>query len=299
MITGLVALLFAGFIGGQTPLLLKFGLRDFPPLLFTFLRFVIAMIVLLPFFLLREEKLSSVDIKRLGFQSIFFAGNVAIFSIAIQYTSAIMSQILYTTVPLVVGALSYFMLKEKLTKHKIIGLIIAVAGVGFLLEQSTSKMDVLSFGTPLGNFLTLLAVFSWSIYMVLSKNLTKKYSPITTSFISYIVTAFLLLLFVPIEESIRPFHPSHISLLGSGSLLAVGVISSALMFFLIQFTILKTSPFVASFFQYLGPLSSAITAIPFLGEKPTKSLVISGILIIIGVFIATSYPQIKGKKVLQ
>lgn len=295
MILGIVALFAAGFIGGQSALLLKFGTKDFPPLLFTFFRFMIATLVLLPFFVIHKEKLKRQDLKQLFLPSIFFTGNVGVFSIAVQYTSAIMSQILYTTVPLIVAVLSYFILKEKFTKNKIIGLFIAILGIAFLLKESASKMDILSFGTPLGNFLTLTAVFSWSIYMVLSKRLTKVYSPVTTSFVSYVATAFILLILVPMEQSIRPFVLSHVTQLGVLSLLGIGIISSGLMFFLIQFSIQKTSAFTASFYQYLGPLSAAITAIPFLGERLTGGLIISGILIIFGVFYATAYPLLRRK----
>ncbi|MDO8621594.1 MAG: DMT family transporter [Candidatus Levybacteria bacterium] len=290
---GLLALFVAGFIGGQSTLLLKIGIKDFPPLLFTCLRFIIATTVLLPFFILQKEKLKRPDIKQLSLQSIFFAGNVGIFSIASQHTGAIMSQILYTIVPLVVSVLSYFILNEKFTRHKIIGLIIAMGGIIFLIQQSASKMDILSLGTPLGNFLTLLAVLSWAVYMVLSKKLTRVYSPVTTSFVSYAITAFILLILVPIEQSVRPLILSHVTPLGVLSLFTIGIISSALMFFLIQFAIKRTSAFTASFFQYLGPLSAAITAIPFLGEKLTGGLIISGVLVIFGVFYATTYPYAK------
>ncbi len=293
MFAGLIALLVAGFIGGQTPLFLKVAVREFPPLLVTFLRFLIATVVILPFFIRQKEKLSRADIKQLSLQSLFFAGNVGIFSIAVQYTSVIMSQILYTLVPLIVAIMSYLMLNEKFTKNKIIGLLFAMIGVGFLIEQSASKMDILSFGTPLGNILSLLAIFSWATYMVLSKNLTKKYSTITTSFMSYVVAAFILLFCVPFEQLVRPFLPSHVTFLGIGSVLTMGIVSSALMFFLLQVVIKKTSPFIASLFQYLGPLSAAITAIPFLGEKLTTPLIFGSILILVGVFYATTYPYIK------
>src|SRR5581483_1412911 len=293
MLSGILALLVAGVIGGQTPLFLKFGLKDFPPLLFTCLRFLIATIVLLPIFLSRKEKLKKPDVKQLSFYSLFFAGNAAIFSIAVQYTTVIMSQILYTTVPLVVAVLSYFILGEKFTKYKIIGLIIAICGIGILIQNSASKNEVLSFGTPIGNILTLTAVLSWSAYMVLSKKLTKKYTPVTTSFVSYVITFLVLLFFIPFEQRVRPFTISQVTLSGILALLAVGIISSALGFFLIQFTIKKTSAFTASFFQYLGPLSGALTAIPFLGEKLTGGLLISGGLVVIGVFFATTYGYIK------
>lgn len=298
---GILALLVAGFIGGQSSLLLKLALHDFPPLFLTEIRFILAALIFLPFFLKQRIKLSKKEIQSLFLHSIFFSLNVGIFSIAIQYTTAILSQILYTLVPLVVIVISYKLLREKFTQNKIIGLLIAMLGVGFLISQSVSKSETLTFGTPLGNLLTLAAVLSWSFYMVLSKNLTRKYSPTTTSFFSFLTTVILLLFVVPFEHFIHPLEISKVSVIGLGSVLTLGIFSSALMFFLIQFSIKKTSPFTASFYQYVGPISAAITAIPFLGEKPTHGLIIGGFLTIIGVFVATTFPFLrkKSKSVLQ
>lgn len=293
---GILALLAAGFIGGQSSFLLKIALHDFPPLFLTEIRFIVAALVFLPFFLKQKSNISKKGVRDLFLHSIFFSLNVGILSIAIQYTTAILSQILYTLVPLIVIVLSYKLLKERFTKNKIIGLFIAMLGVGFLIFQSVSKSEILTFGTPLGNLLTLAAVLSWSFYMVISKNLTKKYTPATTSFFSYVTTIVLLFFTLPFENLVRPIIFSNITLVGLGSVLTLGILSSALMFFLIQYSIKKTSPFSASFYQYLGPISAAFTAFPLLGEKPTHGLVIGGVLTMIGVFYATTFPMFRKKK---
>lgn len=290
---GIISLLFAGFIGGQSPFFLKIALKEFPPLLITILRFIIASVILFPFFMKYSKELKKSDVWKLTGGSIFFAGNVGIFGIAIQYTGAIVSNILYTTAPIIIGILSFYLLSERFTKNKIIGSILAFFGVGILITQSITNSNILSLGTPLGNILTLGAVLSWSFYFVLSKKLTNTYSPVVTSFVSYAVTVLVLLPFVLFEQLVRPFNPDSVTVVGFGSIVVLGIVSSALMFFLIQVAIQKTSPFTASFYQYLGPLSAAITAIPLLGERPTGSLVIAGGLIVIGVFYATAYAQLK------
>lgn len=294
MLLGIVALVMAGLIGGATPVFIKLGTREIPPITLTTIRFIIAAIILLPFYLRQNSlNLSKADILELSKKSLFFSLNVGIFSIAIQFTTAIISQIFYTLVPIIVAVLSYYLLKERFTKNKIIGLIIAFLGISFLIQQSVMKEEILTFGTPLGNMLNLLAVFSWALYMVFSKNLTNKYSPVTTSFFSFAQTVIILLFIVPFELTIRPVLTDHLTSTGMISVIGLGIFSSALMFFLLQFAIKKTTPFTTSFFQYLGPFSSALVAIPILGEKPTPALIMGGLLIIIGVFLATTYEQLK------
>ncbi|MDO8639546.1 MAG: DMT family transporter [bacterium] len=294
MKTGLIALMVAGLIGGISPILVKIGVKEIPPLTLTAIRFLLATLIFLPFFLkFRTKNLSRRDIENISFISIFFALNVGIFSIAIQFTTAIVSQIFYTLVPIIVVALSYFILKERITKNKIIGLMLAFTGVAFLLQQSIAKEEVLTFGTPLGNLLNIAAVISWSFYMIYSKRLTNKYSPATTTFFSFLITTVLLLLILPIEFTIRPLIINSVTFSSVASVLGLAFFSSCLMFFLIQLVIKKTSPFTASLFQYLGPFSAAIFAIPILGEKPTFPLILAGFLIILGVFYATTFNKKK------
>lgn len=291
---GLSALLLANFIGGAiNPFLVKAGVKEIPPLTFTFFRYLVAILTILPFYLHNKPSISKKDLYYLFVNGIFFFLNVSLFSIAIQYTTVIMSQIIYTALPIVVAFFGYFIIKEKITTQKIIGLVIAIIGVFILLEQSTIKGQSMTFGTPLGNILTLCAMSSWAMYFVLSKKLTHKYQPETISFYNFLATVILLLFVIPIELIIRPFVFSNVTAVGIESFVILGVISSALMIYLVQYGIKKTSAFSGSLFQYTGPFFASIIAIPFLGEKPTFMLIFGGALILLGVFYATTFQYIK------
>lgn len=297
MFVGILVLLIANFIGGAlNPLFVKLAVQEIPPLTFTALRFLIATCIFAPFFLKEKKiKLTKKDISTIANRSIFFSLNVAFFSFAIQFTTVIMSQILYTFVPILVAIFAYFYLGEKITKNKIIGGCIAIFGLSFLLYQSMQKQEALTFGMPLGNILGMCAVISWSLYIVFSKKLTNTYTPVTTSFFSFFVTSILLLIIAPIELLFHPFVLSNVSSNGIFSLLGASIISSALMFFLIQVGLKKTSAITSSLFSYTAPFFATLSAIPVFHEKPTIELVIGGFLIIIGVFYATTYSYIKKK----
>lgn len=295
MLYGLIALLLAQFIGGAlSPLFVKLGIREFPPILFTALRFIIALVIFAPFyFLQKENKFNKGELKELTKTSIFFFFNATLFGIGIQYTTVIASQILYALFPVFVIILSKFMLHESITKEKIIGLSLAFIGTLVLIFQSFDISKVQSFGLPLGNILILCAVVSWSLYFVLSKKNQQKYSPVTITFFNFVITSLILSLIIPVEYTVRPFVLNTITLLGIVSLFATALFSSVFMIFLIQYGIKKTSAFTASLFQYLGPLFASLTAIPFLQEKISSELVLSGGIILVGVFYASTYNQIR------
>jgi drug/metabolite transporter (DMT)-like permease len=299
MALGIFFLLIASFIGAAlSPIFVKLGVREIPPITFTALRFLIAAAIFLPIFLRQKDlRLQKKDILILTSQSLFFFFNVLLFSFAIQYTTVIMSQILYACVPIFVGFLAYVILKERLSKNKIIGGGVALLGISLLLFQSLSTQETITFGSPWGNLLGLGAVISWSIYMVLSKKLTHTYSPVTTSFFSFLTSAILLFLLVPMELFFHPLVLSNITSVGIISLLGAGIISSAIMFFLIQVGIKRTTALTASLFQYTAPFFAAVTAIPILGEQPTPFLIVGGMLILGGVFYATTYTDLRKKGV--
>ena len=297
MAKGLFILLVANIIGGCfSPLFVKLGTQEIPPVIFTFIRFLIALLIFLPFFLASKERISLGHLKKICFFSIFFAANATLYGIGLQYTSVIVSQILYTLVPLIVGILAHFIVNEKFTLSRIIGAIISAIGVLFLITGSSDKIESISLGTPIGNIIIIAAVISWSLYLVLSRKLSSHTSPTTTTFYSFAMTAAMLTPFVPIDVYIEKFSFANVSPIGYISLAVVGTISSALMFFLIQVGVKKTSAYTTSVFSYFAPLFAAVTAIPVLHEKVTINLIIAGLLITGGVFMATTLDAIRKKR---
>lgn len=252
---GLLVLFIAQIIGGAIgPTVVKLGTREFPPLLFTELRMILATILFLPFFLkTKNHKLKHSDYFRLGVLAFCLFINVSFFSIAMQYTSVIMSQIMYAAVPVVVAVASHFILQERLIKRYIIGLIIAVCGILFLIYQSITKQNQLSFGSPLGNMLLLFAIIGYSGYIIVSRRLTKRYSSITLTFFTFALISLYLLLFLPFEYKIRPFDIHNITFFGIEMLFANAIFPTILLYFFIQIGVRYTNAFIVSLFQYLAP----------------------------------------------
>lgn len=292
---GLLVLFIAQMIGGAIgPTVVKLGTREFPPLLFTELRMILATILFLPFFLkTKNRNLKHSDYFRLGILAFCLFINVSFFSIAMQYTSVIMSQIIYVAVPVVVAVASHFILQERLVKRYIIGLFIAVCGILFLFFQSIIMQNQLSFGSPLGNFLLLLAMMGYSGYIIVSRRLTKRYSSATLTFFTFALISLYLLLFLPFEYKIRPFNIHHITFFGMEMLFTNAIFPTILLYFFIQIGVRYTNAFIVSLFQYLAPFWATLAGIFIFGEKPTVTFLFGGICIIAGVFYATTYEQVK------
>lgn len=297
MTLGLLALLLASFIGGGVnPVLVKLGVTEIPPVTFSALRFLIATVVFAPFFIAQKIKLTRRDIFVLCLASIPLAGNIAFFSIGIQYTTTIISQVFYAAGSLVVAILAFLFLKERFSHNKIIGLALATLGAFFLIYKSATTGEVLTFGTLLGNVIILFAVCCYATYIIVSKKVTKTRSFVAMSFFNFLVTGLLLAFILPIELKIRPFVVEDITTTGIIAVFGTAIVSSVIYYFLIQFGIKRAGVFYTSLFHYTGPFFTAVAAIPILGERPTADLVAGGVLIMLGVFVATTYNQLKNRR---
>lgn len=288
MLPFFVFLVAACLSGALVPIFVRFSLAEVPPLTVTAIRFIGAALILFPFWFAKKEMLKGKDIIFV----IPFVMNMAFYSIGIQYTSITMGSILYAMVPLLVAVFGYFLLSEKLSKNHIIGLVLSLVGVGILLSKSIETSSIISFGTPLGNLIILGGVFAWSFWILGSRRLSKTYSSVTILFYAFLIGSIGLLFLLPFEWQVRPFIFSNISIKTGMSLIGVAIVS-VVAYFLMQWLIKHTSAFVASLVQYGVVLFATIAGIILFQEQVSLELFIGAFFVIIGVFLATTYQQLK------
>ena len=176
---------------------------------------------------------------------------------------------------------------------QIIGFITAVLGVIILIQGSIETHDIFSFGTPLGNILLLCAVFVWGFYPVGARSLSKSYKTSTILFYTFAITGLLSLLMSPIEWLIRPLVIKDVSYTTFIGVLGSGILGTALFYFCYQWLIKHTTAFIASIHMYLGFMVTSFYGAIFLGEHITGRLALGSFFVLLGVFVAVSYTQLK------
>lgn len=278
-------------IGGLGAPLIKFTLNFFSPVTLMFLRAALAAALILPFVYKsiswKEGKIYLIT------ANILFAINWLVFAFGIERTTVIMGQMIYLLTPLIVATLGYFFLKEKLTLLQISGLIIALAGLLFLAYSSAQSQDMISFGTPLGNFLVFLGLISWSFYILISRKISSIYEPKVITFFNFLAASIIALFLIPIERVSSSQIVPNLTPSAYLGLSGVVLISSVSFFFLYQWLVKNTSAFISSLVLYPVTIVAATVGIIFFGERPTLSFFLGSILVFIGVFVATSLSNLK------
>jgi drug/metabolite transporter (DMT)-like permease len=296
MLLGLLAL-FISLLFGSTvvPIGVKITTPLIGPLLFVFLRFFVSTLLLfLLVFFSKRKKIRMNEYKEFALLGFLLAINVIFFALGISYTTIIMSTLIYAITPILVGIAGHFFLDEPLNKRKILGLLVAFAGLLFLVSQSLSKNQQNAFGEPLGNILIFFCVLGYSYYVFQSRKVlhTMNHYPLQTTFLTFVFTtifALVVLLFALTTGNafIKPL-PNE----GIVGIMVVSVGTVAL-YLLLQVGIKRTSAFTASLLSYISPFIAAAVSIPLLHEQVTPELIIGGILILAGVFTATTYGELK------
>jgi len=285
-----VALIGAGILGGLAAIASKIALRELPPLTILFFRITVMLLVLAPF-KWRSFRRFFKQWKAMVIVGLLWTGNVALFIIGIQYTTAIASQVLYTTVPILVLLESRFLTNEKLSKAQLIGIPLGFLGAILIILRSTGDAG---FGTAYGNTIIFIATACWSLYLTVSKRVSGNLSPlgltIGSSFVAWIVVGILMIVREGYTGILR--IPA-LSFTGWTALLFIALGIGVAMIFLYQWGLKYGSAIAAGSMNYLSTAVTAVAGVFLLGEYITTPFLIGASLIIVGVFLTSTLPLLR------
>ena len=173
-----IALFTLNAIYGANHLLAKGVTPDFlGPNGFILLRGgITTLLFVIIFFGFIREKVDKKDLPRLAITGLFgVCLNQLFFFNGLALTSPMNVGIIMTSTPILVVILSYFILKEKITKLKALGVFIGA--VGAIALTTVGKQP--EFDSSLGDMYIFINALSFGLYLVLVKPLMNKYKPMT------------------------------------------------------------------------------------------------------------------------
>jgi len=103
----------------------------------------------------------------------------------LQYSTASNASLIFSMAPLITALLASIILKEKITKHLIIGSIIALLGVYFVLSANGR------FEYNMGDILLFGATVTFSSNLILVRMLSQRISPIIITTYSFLIASLM------------------------------------------------------------------------------------------------------------
>lgn len=266
--------------------------------LLTFYRFLIGGLVLLPF-ALRDLRRRSVHPARrdawlvLVFGFMLVAVSMTLAQLGIFYSNAGLSAVIFSSNPLFVSLFAVWVLRERLTAPKSLGLGFGVLG----LLISCAGPGAVFAGKPafaLGVSLTVISMLIFCLYTVLSKKwLTCRLGPTaSTAFVSLAgsVTLLPLVIVQGVAKGVNPFAFPVLNVLPQFLYIAVFGTGIAYLCYFTGLSKLDTST-GSMVFLIKPPLASVFAAI-FLHEAVTIHAVLGICFIIAGLVIAVRWKPV-------
>ncbi len=258
------------------------------PFGFIVFRVTIASFIFWLFYFFNQEKINwKVDGIKLVICSLAgVAVNQLLFYKGISLTSAINGSIIMTLTPILVLIWASIILKEKITKNKIIGVIVGLTGAVIILYKPNF---INTTGDWKGDILVLLNGTSYALYLVLVKPLMRKYKPMTV--VTWIFTIGIIFVFpVGIREATQVDFSIIPTKVWLGAAYAI-VMVTVVVYFLNAWTLVRVNPSVVGAFIYIQPVFATITAILFFGEVFLWKHLVASAFVFGGVWLVTKKPK--------
>ena len=238
-----------------------------------------------------KEKIALTDFPRIIAAAFFgVAFNMLTFFKGLSLTSPISAAVIMVSTPMIVLTLSAIIMKERMQKRKVFGIVLGLVGTAFLILYGKSIGNATH--AELGNFLVLVNAISYGFYLIIVKKLMDKYNAFT--FVKWIYL-FGFIMVLPFGWS--QFQSVNWALVPMDICWKIGfvvVFSTFLTYLLNLLSMKELKPTTVAVFIYLQPLFATIFAISLGKDELSLVKIGSAVLIFGGVYLVTSPSPSKG-----
>jgi drug/metabolite transporter (DMT)-like permease len=286
------AVTFAHLIWGVNFIVAKLTLQEIPPMSLAFLRFVIAIFLILPFLIFEKDK---TRLQKNDLPWIFLSGtlmitlNIGLFYMGLERTDAVTAAILTMVIPVSSVFLGWIFLKEKVYIINLFGIFLGLIGASLILGLPLIFLGVRAFSPEVmvGNLLIIISSICWVSGAIISKKKLAKYSPLTITTTIFVIGVLTFLIPAASEYLHNPEWIFKVTYLGIFGVLFISVASSISAFFLFEWGLKKIGIIKADLFQYIEPVIATALGILLLNEQIGFMFIIGSVLVILGVYWST------------
>jgi drug/metabolite transporter (DMT)-like permease len=211
-------------------------------------------------FFLKKEKVNRRDLALLFLASLFaIVLNQGTFVMGVSMTSPIDASIVTTTTPIITLIISAFYLKEVVTWKKASGIALGATGALLLILSGHHAVSGSRNSNIAGDLLCLFAQCSFSVYLVMFRNIIHRYSPVTL--MKWMFT-FASVFCIPVsfyELSAIPYNMLPMSIGLDIAFIVLG--GTFFSYLLIPVGQKNLPPTVTSMYNYVQPVVASIVSI--------------------------------------
>lgn len=275
----------------------KIALRELSPFALICARVTAATVILVAAraLLNKGERVAARDLPELVAYAFFgITANMLLFIAGLARTTATNAIVIGATIPVFTVGVAVALRKEAATPAKLLGLgvallgAMAIVGAGRFGHSSlvgpSAIVDEAGGGHLVGNLLVVANSISFSIYLVISRRLLTKYSPMTVVAWTFVFGALGILPFgAPSLVAAAP----HLSVKAWLCVAYIVLFPTVGTYFLNMFALQKAPASLVAIYIYVQPVVGALMAAAMLHERPSPSTFVGGALIGAGIWLVT------------
>jgi drug/metabolite transporter (DMT)-like permease len=264
--------------------------QDVPPLAMTFYRWLFAIVILAPFAWPRLAR--DLPIVRRHWKALLGLGVIGIGThnalayLGLRYTTAVNGVILNSFIPVMIVALSWAFLRERLGALQVAGIGISLAGVLTILSGG-SLVTLAAFRLNGGDLLIILSMAMWSVYTI-----ALRFRPPGMH-----VLSFLLVIACVGDAAVLPFYaletlsgqPMSWTPAAFAALGGVALFSSVLAYIFWNRGVEEVGASVAGLFVHLMPVFGVVLAWLLLDERLATFHIAGIALILCGIYVTSRF----------
>jgi drug/metabolite transporter (DMT)-like permease len=213
--------------------------------------------------------------------------NQSLFMSGLNLTSPVDASIIATAGPIYVMLLAALVLKEPITKQKTFGVLIGLAGAVTLILTASHSDSEGSSGMG-GNLRIVVSNMLYSVYVVLSRPLSQRYSAVTIMKWMFLFATVLLLPFMYQAALDTPaFHREVWNWPEMGAIFYVLMFATFIPYLMIPMALKRLRPTTVSMYNYIQPIIASLLAIMVGQDHFTLWKLFSAVLVFTGVYLVT------------
>ncbi len=288
MIQAIALLICLALLWGPSFMFIKIAIADVPPMTTIALRILIGAFFLI---LIAKSKKYALLKWRIHWKDFLLMG---IFSSAFPFTliaigektiSSSTASVVNASVPFFTLVMAHFFIaSEKITKKKMIGILVGFIGINIIFLPSAFKLGC--YEDMMGIVYVIIASISYGVGMIYAKKKLSHVPTIITPIYALSLSGIILLILAFIMEN--PFETANFT---QSSLRAIGFLSffGTSLAYLVYFKIIKIAgPSFLSLVTFISPVISIFLGIYFLQESPSWNIYLGCVIILIGLGIAAN-----------
>lgn len=280
----LIAVLFWGgnFVAGRAVL------DQLPPFSLSFLRWSVALLVLLPFTwrtIAKDAAYYRSQWKEIAILSLFGIGAFTpLVYLSIQHTTTINAAMLAASSPMMIVLMAFLLLGDRISGRQLSGFVLSLLGVLWIVSKGAIT-QLSHFQLNAGDAIMLASNVIWALYSIRIRKADARLAGMSGFTLS--IAASLLFL---LPGTVWEVYAQDVDLIQPDTVwnvLYLGVFASVVSFLCWNKTISRIGPAKTSPFLNLIPVFAALFSVLFLNERLQVAQAVGGLFILAGVYLSS------------